>query len=166
MKSLDGRSIIGATNKMSLRPEFYSGRGATSSDLNSQILELIYQQVLKQGGEEEAKAFVQFIYEFPVLAATPFLNAFYSFCAMGCTYSFPEKVEKYDVGPDDSTPEDPMGSRFMTGMASIAGGMSGMADRDETEYIRGSFLRNHRTEYTPDEEREREVATKAWGRAL
>lgn len=152
---MDGREIISTytKNKMSIRPEFFAGRGATTSDLNSELLELIYGGVKKEFGDEAAANFVQFVYDQDKLAATLFLNAFYfEFVGNNCKWT-PRTVEhnlvdELDCGPDN-------GNRLATGMAAIAGVLGGQVNRDQTEQIRGDFLWRHKEEYKPDPKREK-----------
>lgn len=150
--TIDGRGIIEeyTKNRMSTRPEFYSGRGAITSDLNSPLLEMIYGGVKKEFGDEAAAKFVQFIYDFGKLSATAFLNAFYDFIDAGCNYTPRGHSSKDDVdlGPDQD-------GREIIGMATIFGAMLGNTDRDETESIRGEFLWKHPEEYKVDQKREK-----------
>lgn len=65
-------------DKISTRPEFYSGRGNTTSDLNSEILETIYTGVQKEIGDKAAKSFVKMVGEMVHDAsATTFLTSLY-----------------------------------------------------------------------------------------
>ena len=65
-------------NNMSVRPEYYSGRGATTSDLDSNLLFSIQKDIREQFGEKPAKEFAKMIYGINVLSATAFLNELYS----------------------------------------------------------------------------------------
>lgn len=124
---------------MSTRPEFYSGRGAIICDLNSKLLEMIYDGVLVKVGPEAAKEFVNFVMGIDRLSATHFLNEFYNFGYRGWVCAEPRAtvtLNHIDVGPDNE-------ARLGIGMATIAGVMFGSSDRDETPRIRGDFLRNH-----------------------
>jgi hypothetical protein len=145
-KIINGYAIISqyTKNRMSPRPEYYSGRGAVRSDLNSDLLELIYAGVKQEAGDEAAANFVQFVCDFDKLAATTFLNEFYAFCNCGCVY-VPRKhsaIDELDPGPDN-------GSRDVVGFGMMMSAMSGMMDRDETESIRNAFLAQHRGEFKP-----------------
>src|SRR3989338_9163592 len=62
---------------MSKRPEFYSGRGTILADLNSNILEKIYQEINEIHGEKVSKQFVKIVKEIPGLSATDFLLSLY-----------------------------------------------------------------------------------------
>lgn len=64
-------------NKMSTRPEYYSGRGATIADLNEQVLFGIQRDVKKEFGETASVGFVEMISGIKVLSATAFLNGLY-----------------------------------------------------------------------------------------
>ncbi len=124
---------------MSDRPEFYSGRGATSSDLNDQILEKVYGVVNREYGDKVSKRFVQMVADIPVLSATDFLNTLYGFESSGWKWNKKLVIKRgIDVGPDDGTK-----SRELNGMCTILSVLGGMSSRDETGYIRGQFLTRH-----------------------
>jgi hypothetical protein len=141
-EKLDARQIVMEAN-MSARPEFYSGRGAISDDLNSKILEKVYQGVQREHGEKAAKQFAQMVADIPSLSATDFLLTLYRLESNNWKWN--KKMlgnEKgIDVGPDYGD-----GGREAIGMATIANILGGSLDRDETSYIRGEFLRNHNIE--------------------
>jgi hypothetical protein len=160
MNAINGHMIISqyTQNRMSTRPEFYSGRGATTSDLNSSLLELIYAGVKQEAGDEAAANFVQFVCDFDKLAATTFLNEFYAFCDCGCTYT-PRKhsaIDELDPGPDND-------SRDVVGLGMMMSAMSGMMDRDETESIRNAFLANHRSEFKPHHDHQNKCFANQYG---
>lgn len=126
---------------MSARPEFYSGRGAISCDLNSKILEKIYINIQAYKGKDAAAQYVQMVADIPKLSATDFLLTLYRLenndwkwdtCLLG-------NENGIDVGPDRGD-----GTRGAATFASLIGVMSGMSERDETQRIRGEFLMNHR----------------------
>lgn len=136
--------------RISVRPEFYSGYGASSSNIGSRELELIYGGVKKECGDEAAKNFCQFIYNFGTLSPTAFLFSFHCWYGGGCEASVPVSRNKdqagdrtgdnYDFGKTD---ED----RYALGMATIGAALMGRENADETESIRNEFLRNHKGEY-------------------
>ncbi len=64
-------------NGMSTRPEYYSGRGATISDLNDKILFGIHRDLKKEFGDDAASGFVKMVDGIKVLSATAFLNGLY-----------------------------------------------------------------------------------------
>lgn len=137
-----------ANGRLSTRPEFYSGRGAIQSDLNSGHLEMLYGGVLAEHGQPAAVQFVRFIADFPVLSATAFLNSFYAFLHNDCTYTPREhsEMDNIDVGPDND-------QREFIGMISIFGALAGDSKRDETEMIRGQFLQSHHDCLTSDQQK-------------
>lgn len=58
---------------MSDRPEFYSGRGATTSDLTSEKLERIHAAIKTNVNEAASDAFIKMVIAIPSLSATDFL---------------------------------------------------------------------------------------------
>jgi len=58
-------------------PGYYSGRGATKSDLNSDQLEKIHKVIEIDHGFEAGEAFVQMVSELEVASATRFVFALY-----------------------------------------------------------------------------------------
>ena len=153
MNGISGQSIIAkyTENRMSIRPEFYSGRGAIIGDLNSGLLEMIYQGVKQEYGDKAAAHFVQFVYDQKKLSATGFMNAFYVFVDYNNCEWKPQTVEHkamddVDVGPDN-------GHRLDIGVATMIGVFSHQTERDETEAIRAEFLMRHGNEFKPDPNR-------------
>lgn len=151
---LSGQSLIRKYTKLSDRPEYYSGRGATLTDLDSQILEQAYRGVLEQYGKEAARQFCQLVYDLKILAATVFLNEFYCFVDRGCIWSKPVLPEGsleargIDLGSDRD-------ARYAIGQAVVAMAMAGGLHRDETEQIRSQFVHRHHEEITEDPKRGR-----------
>lgn len=125
---------------MSARPSFYSGRGAITCDLNNMILGKLYEGIKKTFGDEAAKSFVCMVADIPVLSATEFLLALQRLEANDWVW----RAGDANTSTKGIYAED-IGSAFGT-IASVLGGMS---DRDETEAIRGSFLRSHENELPP-----------------
>jgi len=128
-----GASTIVMQAGMSARPGFYSGRGAISSDLNDKILEKVHQGILHAHGEQAAAQFVGMVADIPKLSATDFLLTLYRLEGNGWQW------DKRLVGGEKGIYPDGVGSAWGT-IASILGGMD---ERDETNYIRGEFLRRH-----------------------
>lgn len=64
-------------NRMSTRPEYYSGRGATLSDLDSDILSGIHKEIKKVYGDDAADNFIKMVAGLKVASATTFLNELY-----------------------------------------------------------------------------------------
>ena len=134
------RNII-SSNRMSCRPEYYSGRGATLSDLDGNILEDIYQGILKEFGEDAAKNYVNMVADIKVLSATTFLEELYHLFATNWKY-----MEKETHANGISVPKNEDGeydeASVMSGMVGIFAAMSNNG-RDDTISIKGGFLRAH-----------------------
>jgi len=128
------------SNRMSRRPEYYSGRGAITSDLNYNILEGIYQGILKEYGEDAAKNFVEMVSDIKVMSATTFLQELYNLHNSNWKYVKKEEhahgvfVPKNDDGEYDEI-------SMTMGMFGVINAMSNT--RDETQRIKGSFLNSH-----------------------
>ena len=123
---------------MSVRPEFYSGRGAIRCDLNSQSLEKIWTCIQKNFGDEAAESFVIMVERMPKLTATDFLIAL-------------ARLERGEwKKPEVAARNDNKGFYFTaagTAKATVYAALSGMSEADETRSIRDPFLKNHgRTE--------------------
>jgi hypothetical protein len=63
--------------RMSARPEFYSGRGVNTGDLNHKLLLMIYNGIKKELGDKPAEAFVEMVQVLKDMSATGFLNSLY-----------------------------------------------------------------------------------------
>jgi len=63
--------------RMSARPEFYSGRGVNTGDLNHKHLKMIYTGIKKELGDAQAEAFVEMLQVLKDMSATGFLNSLY-----------------------------------------------------------------------------------------
>lgn len=137
---LSAREIILSMEDMSARPEYYSGRGATISDLDSRKLGRIYQFVKKEHGEDAGQNFVQMVANIPVLSATDFLLTFYRLDSNNWKYD--QKLlgneEGIDLGSDYGD-----GKRESIVYATIVSVLGGSGEIDQTSTIRGEFLRNH-----------------------
>ena len=139
-RRLSARKIIGTMKMMSARPEFYSGRGANISDLDSKRLEYIYQFIKKEHGEKAGENFIQMVADIPVLSATDFLNTLYRLDSNNWRWdkSLLGNEKGIDIGTDYGD-----GRREDIGFATIVNIFGGSYDRDETDCIRGEFLRKH-----------------------
>ncbi len=69
--------MVSTNNQMSARPGYYSGRGATTSDLNSKFLNQIADAIKKEYGDQAHDNYVKMVWEMPSLSATAFLNNLY-----------------------------------------------------------------------------------------
>lgn len=77
-----------------LNSGYYAGRGPTSSDLNSHILEMLYQGIKKDLGERQAANFVWFTAHLKDLSASSFIVAFERFFASKCElFEVPQRKE-------------------------------------------------------------------------
>lgn len=138
---IDARQIVMEAG-MSTRPEFYSGRGAISCDLNDKHLEKIYQIIKKEYGNDTAKQYAQMVADIPKLSATDFLITLYRL--EGNEWEWDKRILGNERGAyvDGETDE----AKMAVGMATIFGALTGDSERDETDYIRGEFLERHRDE--------------------
>lgn len=146
-KKIDARQIVMEAG-MSARPEYYSGRGATTSDLNDKILEKTYQIVKENQGEKVAKQFVEMVADIPKLSATDFLLSLYRL--EGNNWKWNKKIFGDEKGVYVDGPTDQ--AKMAVGLMTIAEVMFGANDRDETEYIRGAFLKRHGIEQPKKEQ--------------
>lgn len=140
MENLEKLKEIIRNNRMSTRPEYYSGRGAILCDLDGKILEGIYQGILNEFGEKPAQNFVKMVADIKVISATTFLQELYEL--FNRNWKFKKKkqhssgiaVQKNDDGSYDAA-------------HGVLGIMSSLFnDRDETQPIKGYFLANHGVE--------------------
>lgn len=115
---------------MSTRPEYYSGRGATTSDLDSSRLIVICIAIEKKHGPLAAKAYTEMVASMPKLAATDFLIALWRLESNGFRMS-PEIV-----GGSNGTYAADRASAMATIFEALGG-----SRRDETVSIRSAFLR-------------------------
>lgn len=123
-------------NKMSARPEYYSGRGATISDLNEQILFSIHRDIKKEFGEDAGKGFVKMVNGIKVLSATAFLNGLYDLFCNDWKYN--------ESQPDSITiPKNENGEYDTTiGMIGVMESLFSCG-RDDTQQIKSHFLRSN-----------------------
>ena len=132
---LTARDIVNKAG-MSDRPEYYSGRGAISCDLNSSQLSKIHGLIKKEYGSSAAKNFVKMIANVKDLAASNFLTCLYFLEARKWEYSGFQS----DLGGGIAVSKDKDGNYDLThGMIGIAEYIS-RGNRDETESIRQPFL--------------------------
>jgi hypothetical protein len=115
---------------MSARPEFYSGRDAMTCDLNKKHLEGIYEQIINKYGSEAGNGFIAMVKDIKVMTATKFLNSLYTLCRND--WNWKNSME------GDSISIDGEGTALGTIFSVVSS-----SGRDETEIIKGDFLRNH-----------------------
>ncbi len=125
---------------MSNRPEYYSGRGATVSDLNSKMLDEICGLVQKNHGRKASRNFVKMIEKMPVLSATDFLLSFYALEENGWEYE--ENRVRSDAPSGIIVRKDSDGNYDPKhGMVSIMSALS--RGQDQTNSIKMPFLNKH-----------------------
>lgn len=124
-------------NRMSTRPEYYSGRGATMSDLTGEILEGIFKGILKEFGNSAADNYVKMVADIKVASATTFLTELYELF-----YSDWKHKKKKQNAPGIAVAKDEDGNYDVThGMISIFSALG--ANRDDTDRIKNYFLKTH-----------------------
>jgi hypothetical protein len=124
---------------MSTSPSYYSGRGATTDDLNDAILEKIWTAVEKNRGKNAAKAFVDMVEAVPVLSATDFLITLAALDR--ADWKWHPRLVSSAKGVDIARNADGSHNEA-SGLATMASMLFGR-DRDQTFTIRGAFLRRH-----------------------
>ncbi len=137
-KPLTAEEIVRRCN-MCARPEYYSGRGATLTDLNSKILEAVYVDIKNIYGNQAAKNYAQMVADIPELSATDFLLTLYSL--EGNKWEWNKRLlgNQKGIYIDGATDE----AKIAVAFATIANGLYSINDRDETELIKGEFLMKH-----------------------
>ena len=125
-------------NRMSTRPEYYSGRGAILADLDSDILDGIHMGIEAEYGKSAAKNFIKMVADIKVLSATTFLEELYQLNYNGWKYSVKKThASGITVPKDENGNYDMMGGMFGM-MIALSGG-----NRDDTQRIKGNFLRKN-----------------------
>ncbi len=136
MEKMDAKTIIQESG-MSGRPEFYSGRGATMSDLNYDILKKAATLIEKHHGKEALKNFVEMVGALPKATATDFLNQLYILEARDWKFEVRsmDHANGVDVGDHQAC--------LVPAMMTVAHAFDGMSDRNDTGSIRNQFLREY-----------------------
>lgn len=117
---------------MSDRPAFYSGRGATTSDLDGRKLKKIHDLIKSEIGEKEADGYILMVAGMKELSATAFLNTLY-----GMPYSYWKF--NYEAPGHDIEKDEDGNHNVMQGMATILAAM-GRKGRDDTSATKRDFL--------------------------
>ena len=126
-------------NNMVGRPEYYSGRGANTGDLNSKMLEGIYQGILKEFGKSAANNYVKMVADIKVLSATTFLQELYELFYKNWKYT-----KKKVHAPGIAVPKKENGEYDLDmGMFGVISALSN-GSRDMTPYVRDEFLHMHK----------------------
>lgn len=121
-------------NRVNPRPSYYSGRGATLSDLNSEILIGIQILIRQYHGEEAAIAFLNMVQSMTELNATDFINN----CFMLEDNGYKWAVKTADKNGFDFIRTDD-GHDEVHAAVSMFSAMS-RGKRDDTEEIKRRFL--------------------------
>lgn len=132
---MDKLKEIFRKNMMTLTPSYYSGRGATLSDVNSKILAGIWKGIKKEFGKEAAKNFVKMVKGIQVFSATTFINETISLYHNKWIYT---EKEKDASGVDVLKNED--GSYNEANMMGTIGSAMFSSGRDDTMAIKSGFL--------------------------
>lgn len=132
-----------------MRSGYYAGRGPNSGDLNSKILESIYQGIKEDIGQEEASNFVRFVNQLDDLSASAFIVAFEQFAAQD------GRVVSIEQRAGDGMRLDTHGDALlMQGFGAVMSAMGGQKRSEKDHWnIKGSFIRQHETEIPGDERR-------------
>lgn len=138
-------------HRFSMDSGYYAGRGPTRSDLNSDLLEKLYQGIRRDLGKEEAANFVRFVNNLDNLSASAFIVAFEKFLAKE------GKVAHVTQELGDGTcltghGEALEGQAFSAVASVMFDKRSPEKLRQEHEGIKDIFIRIHEEEI-PDEER-------------
>lgn len=91
--------------EISPRPEYYSGRGVSTYDLGPDHLNMIYNGLKNDFGEEVSATFCKMVESLTDMSATNFLNQFYFFFNSGKKWDEPKFENRIDVGPDNDCRE-------------------------------------------------------------
>lgn len=144
IENLEKLKDIIRNNNMSTRPEYYSGRGATTSDLNHNILEGIFKGILKEFGKKPADNFVKMVADIKVISATTFLEELYILFRSDWKYNIkPKKHQAPGISISKNENGEYDENSAISGMFSIFAAISN-GDRDQTMEIKGYFLQIHK----------------------
>jgi len=122
--------MVSTNGQMSARPGCYSGRGATTSDLNANMLNQIADAIKKEYGDQAHNSYVKMVWEMPSLSATAFLTNLYRLAGSGWDLSKVSITSK-----DDNFENHSEALGFLMETLAHAG-----SDRpNQTESIRNGF---------------------------
>lgn len=116
-------------------PGYYSGRGATTSDLDGRKLEALHDLVARHRGEAQAKVLVEVVAGMRCLSASEFIVAVMTLDANGWDAADALSGEEGGLRPENE-------SQAMATVAEVLG-RAGRGARDDTYAIRSGFLRRH-----------------------
>jgi hypothetical protein len=122
-------------NGISPRPSYYSGRGATTSDVNSDQLEKIYQQIVKVHGKEAGEAFTNMVESMANMNASAFINNCFILESSQYKWEKAKKVEQNGIEPIKDEDGNYNEAHLLI---SVFGAMNNKGD--DTDIIRNPFL--------------------------
>lgn len=125
-------------NNMSTRPEYYSGRGATTSDLNSEILFGLHKDIEKEYGKTAADSFVKMVAGLEVASATTFLNELYRL--FNNEWKFVENHRQDKKGVTVPKNEDGEYDNHSAVMGIVGVFNAIHQEHNDTSYVVGGFL--------------------------
>lgn len=129
-------------SSMSTSPSFYSGRGATTSDLNYKILTSIASKIEFYISAEAKKNFVDMVADIPKLSATDFLITLYRLEANNWIWDKQLLSSAGGISVDGE----------VDAFATVMSVMGGMSSTNETIFIRSVFLAENGKESKEDYE--------------
>lgn len=146
----DPKAVVeGWTSKIIFRESHYSGRGPTTSDLNSGILEEIYKGIQKDVGKEEATNFVRFVNLLNDLSASSFIVAFRKFFYSGFKNTGVEQslIDNFAIDKNDEGELD-QAQIFATEshMPSLLNNTKSGVNDINSANIKAAFIENHKKE--------------------
>lgn len=126
---------------LSARPEAYSGRGEAFGDLNSKVLEDIYQGIVKYNGKEAGSAFVRMVSDIPRLSMTDFLMHLHNLEADGWKWDNKMKQNYNDTYLGNGNQKD----IFAIGAITFAYKQNQTSEAYSSNriWIAGEFLKKH-----------------------
>ncbi len=136
---------IWTENRMSNRSGYYAGRGSLTCDLNSDLLERIYQGIKKDVGEEEAKNFVQMVDALEDMSATAFIVAFRQF-GYNKFQGIVEQHEDDDIALSAQLHGDDTVNEGMSVLIQALANRSNRSSFFEHNNIKANFIRSHSSE--------------------
>jgi len=126
---------------ISARPEAYSGRSEEFGDLNSKILENIYQGIVKYNGKGAGSAFVRMVSDIPRLSMTDFLMHLHNLEADGWKWDKKMKKNYNDVCIGDGRGMDTFAITAIT--FAYKQNQTSEAYSSNRRWIAGEFLGKH-----------------------
>lgn len=140
---MTAKEIIRAyCQRLSPHPDYYSGRGATLSDLNSEMLEQLHGGIVKEIGKKAGEQFIDMVVDIDVLSATLFLNSLFALEANKWKWKKLKKPSKANDHIEITSSPEP-DAKYLSGMFSIGSWLGGGSMHDDTPMIRDEFLRKN-----------------------